>query len=186
MGHIRYATVGNVGYTNCHPFVQTDSSGREWVFFHNGTMFRGELVADYAHVQIGTTDSERILLYLMDRINEATEEKGTLSCLEHFRILSQAADLSRGNNKLNLLIYNGHTLFVHTNMEGTLFQKKIDGGYVFATSPLDRDGDWQQVPMRRMLAYRDGILLYEGEPISEEYFFRQADIDRLYQVFSEL
>ena len=29
MGHIRYATVGQVGYTNCHPYVHTDRSGRE-------------------------------------------------------------------------------------------------------------------------------------------------------------
>lgn len=185
MGHIRYATVGNVGYTNCHPFVQTDVSGREWVLFHNGTMFQGELTSNYIHQQVGDTDSERVLLYLIDKINAATACKGTLNRRERFWVLeAEIAKLSEGN-KLNLLIYDGRTLFVHTNMKGTLFRKQMDNGILFATVPLDETG-WEPVPMQRVLGYQDGSLLYEGRKLSSEYRYRPEDDARLYQVFSEL
>lgn len=185
IGHIRYATVGNVAYTNCHPFVQTDRTGREWVLFHNGTMFHEDLTAPYLSRQVGDTDSERILLYLIDKINEAAQEKGMLNRRERFRVLERKiANLSEGN-KLNLLIYDGRSLYVHTNMAGTLFQKELEHGILFATVPLDGEG-WEPVPMQRVLVYRDGDLLYAGEKLSAEYIQRPEDLDRLYQVFSQL
>ncbi len=185
MGHIRYATVGNVSYTNCHPFVQTDVSGREWVLFHNGTMFQSELTAPYLHRQIGDTDSERVLLYLIDQINAATEKKGTLNHQERFRVLEEEIARLSSGNKLNLLIYDGNALFVHTNMKGTLFQKQLPQGILFATVPLDQQG-WQAVPMQRVLCYRDGVLTDAGAKRSSEYIYSPEDEARLYQVFSSL
>jgi glutamine amidotransferase len=40
LAHIRLATIGNVEYENCHPFVGTDNSGRSWALIHNGTVLR--------------------------------------------------------------------------------------------------------------------------------------------------
>lgn len=36
--HIRYATIGNVEYRNCHPYTQRDYSKRQWTLVHNGTV----------------------------------------------------------------------------------------------------------------------------------------------------
>ena len=68
IGHIRLATVGTLDKTNCHPFVRTDSSGREWVLAHNGTIFSGMALIKYNDLQKGNTDSERILMYFIDKI----------------------------------------------------------------------------------------------------------------------
>ena len=39
LAHIRYATIGNVEYKNCHPFTGRDNTGRRWTLIHNGTIF---------------------------------------------------------------------------------------------------------------------------------------------------
>ena len=76
MAHIRYATIGNVEWRNCHPFCGRDRSGRQWVFQHNGTIFDYPPLHPYVNVQQGDTDSERILLYFLDRIDRKMEESG--------------------------------------------------------------------------------------------------------------
>ena len=75
LAHIRYATVGHVAYCNCHPFSGTDASGRRWTLTHNGTIFDCPALSKYFSEQTGETDSERILLCLLDRINAAQREK---------------------------------------------------------------------------------------------------------------
>lgn len=80
LSHIRYATVGATKYDNCHPFVGKDISGRTWTLIHNGTIYSGNLLSKYKSVQKGNTDSERILLYLLEEMNRAIEQnKNTLS-----------------------------------------------------------------------------------------------------------
>ena len=66
MAHIRKATIGHVEYENTHPFVEKDESGRTWVLMHNGTIFESSVLDAYQYKQAGSTDSERILLYLVD------------------------------------------------------------------------------------------------------------------------
>ena len=53
LGHIRLATVGTIEYANCHPFSETDNSGRVWTLVHNGTIFSGVALNDYRGVQFG-------------------------------------------------------------------------------------------------------------------------------------
>ena len=72
LAHIRLATVGNEDYDNCHPFTAVDHSGRSWTLIHNGTIFESDKLNRYVFRQKGETDSERILLYIVDQINEAT------------------------------------------------------------------------------------------------------------------
>lgn len=74
LAHIRYATIGNEEYENCHPFTGTDISGRRWTLIHNGTIFDYEPLNPYSRVQRGQTDSERILLYIIDRMNRRIRE----------------------------------------------------------------------------------------------------------------
>ena len=71
LAHIRLATVGHIEYENCHPFTATDNSGRSWALVHNGTIFNGTLLNDYVGIQYGDTDSERVLLHFVERINHA-------------------------------------------------------------------------------------------------------------------
>ena len=78
MAHIRFATRGHMAYENCHPFVRHDASGRAWTFMHNGTIFNCPLLSKYLYTQSGQTDSERILLYMIDQINAEIEKQ--ISC----------------------------------------------------------------------------------------------------------
>ena len=64
LAHIRYATVGNVEYANCHPFSGQTAKGRVIMIAHNGTIFQSNTLNRYLKIQSGETDSERILLYL--------------------------------------------------------------------------------------------------------------------------
>ena len=114
LAHIRYATIGSVKHANCHPFMGKDRSGRWWTLVHNGTIFDYAPMDHYTRVQTGSTDSERILLYLIDIMNAAAEEKGrVLTARERFELLDSVFALMSKNNKLNIVLYDGELLYVH-------------------------------------------------------------------------
>ena len=93
IAHIRLASVGRLRYENCHPFVLRDIDGRAWTFAHNGTIFspgrsNGASIDFYKDRQQGGTDSERVLLYLIDRINQKRKELGRrLEAEDRFTLL---------------------------------------------------------------------------------------------------
>ena len=137
LAHIRFATVGTMEYANCHPFSGADDSGRVWTLVHNGTIFSGAVLNDYMGLQFGETDSERVLLHLIARINRAQgRRERPLTEAERFDVLSSAiAALAKGS-KLNLLIHDGEVLYAHTNFRDSLYFLEEDGAVTFATSPL--------------------------------------------------
>lgn len=184
--HIRKATIGNESYKNCHPFTLKDNSGRRWTFIHNGTIFDYKPLERYSRLQSGDTDSERILLYIIDMINEAQYDLGhELDFDERFELLSEiVTDMSYGN-KLNLLLYDGEYVYAHTNYEGSLYSLKKEEGIMISTQPLS-DERWKPVPFTRLLAYQDGKLVKEGKPHDGEYIVKEEDIKYLYQIFANL
>ena len=70
---------------------------------HNGTIFDYWQLDKYFKIQDGDTDSERILMYLVDRENEKTRELGREPDEnERFLLLDEiVSDMAKGN-KLNL------------------------------------------------------------------------------------
>lgn len=186
LAHIRYATIGNLEYLNCHPYIQKDNGGRRWTLVHNGTIFDYEPLEEYADYQKGSTDSERILLYLVDKINMAEMRLGrSMYARERFRLIDAIlVDMSVGN-KLNMLIYDGELMYVHTNYANTLhFLQKRDG-VIFSTQPLGR-GDWKDVPFCTLLAYREGQLMFRGTSHGHEYFDNAENEKYLYQIYAGL
>lgn len=169
MAHIRRATVGEVDIRNCHPFIGVDSSKRKWYLMHNGTVFSGTELIGHREKQDGTTDSQRILLYLIDSINAETKKKGTqLNPFERFRVVERAIETLSYRNKLNLIIYDGEQMYVHCNMDGTLFYKEEQGGIIFATVPLDNEL-WSPVPLTTLFVYQNGRLRYKGKNHRNEF-----------------
>ncbi|MBO6047640.1 MAG: class II glutamine amidotransferase [Erysipelotrichaceae bacterium] len=164
IAHIRKASVGRVHINNTHPFIANDAKGNTWVLAHNGTIFNGDDLGQYFNSQRGETDSERILLYLVDIINQTDGD---------FDHINNAIKAICDGNKVNLLFTDGERLYVHTNMPETLFFKKYDReSYMIATVPLD-DGNWQQVPLNRLLVYQNGKKIYEGQPHQYTYLPRE-------------
>lgn len=174
LGHIRYATIGKIKCENCHPYTYKDKFNRQWTLIHNGTIYSGTQLLPYTNIQKGSSDSERILLYLIDKINQ---KECPPNAYERFRILNNlVCDLSY-RNKLNLIIYDGEQLYIHTNMKGTLHQKERNGNIFFSTVPLDND-DWSAVPMTTLLVYKKGLLIYRGRNHRNEFINSYTNIQQ--------
>ena len=167
MAHIRNATVGDVHINNCHPFSFKDDSGRHWELMHNGTIFQADILGKYQKLQRGTTDSERILLCLIDRLNQRVPEGGELTDGDRRTIVEDLVrELSPGN-KLNLILSDGENLYVHINTRGSLYCKSDGETVLFSSKPLDGES-WSQVEINRLLVCRDGAVVYTGPAHSYE------------------
>jgi len=170
IGHIRFATAGSICDRNSHPFTATDSSGRQWTLAHNGNIYVGLQLIPYMEKQIGETDSERILLFLVDCINKKTKEKGSpLNSKERCKVVDAlVADLSLGN-KLNLLIYDTEQYYVHANIKDMLYFSFQDNYYCFATVPLENNFSWDKIPINRLLVYSGTKQIYFGDSHGNEF-----------------
>lgn len=184
--HIRYATIGNVEYRNCHPYTQKDVSGRRFTMIHNGTIFDFPPLYKYVKSQKGDTDSERVLLYLIDKINDAEKANNyVLSGEERFKILDCIfSNLSKGN-KLNLIMYDGEYMYVHTNYKDSLYYLEKKEGILFSTQPLSNE-NWKPVPFTTLLGYKDGELVFKGTNHKNEYIDSEENMRFIYQIFSDL
>ncbi len=179
--HIRLATKGLMAYENSHPFVKRDASGRAWTLIHNGTIFDCSLLDPYIHRQEGKTDSERILLYIVDQIDKKTRELGGELCRkERFEVVEQIlCEITRPNNKVNLLVYDGELTYAHTNMRESLYCRKQGSSTLISTVPLC-GGEWDPLPLNRLLAWQEGRLLFTGRDHGNEYIYDPEDMKYLY------
>lgn len=164
IAHIRNATRGILSYANCHPFVGVDSSGRSWVVAHNGTMLAGEALEPYVELQQGQTDSERVMLFLVDRINEAMARLGrSLDAGERFGVLSRCMEELSAGNKLNLVFDDGEYTYAHTNtVQATLYLQPGADVVRICSRPIGEG--WEQMERCRLFAWRDGELKMASQP----------------------
>lgn len=186
LAHIRYATIGNIEYKNCHPYSKTDNSSRRWTLIHNGTIFDYPPLCKFLKKQTGDTDSERILLYIIEQINNAQKAtKSPLNANERFSLLdSIVSDMSK-ENKLNLLIFDGEYMYAHTNYADSLNYLESDNGIIFSTLPLSYE-DWKKLPLNTLFAFRNGKLAFSGTNHKNEFFDNEETLKYLYQIFSDL
>lgn len=171
---------------NCHPYSKTDNSSRRWTLIHNGTIFDYPPLCKFIKKQTGDTDSERILLYIIEQINNAQKAtKAPLNASERFSLLdSVVSDMSR-ENKLNLLIFDGEYMYAHTNYADSLHCLESDNGVIFSTLPLS-DEDWKNLPLNTLFAFRNGKLAFSGTNHKNEFFDNEETLKYLYQIFSDL
>lgn len=186
IAHIRKATIGEVNVHNTHPFWKNDDSGRRWVLAHNGTIFESEALTPYQYIQEGTTDSERILLYIVDEINKLYQKKhDLLNEKERIGIVEQSIKTIVPGNKLNLLIFDGDLLYVHKNEAGTLYKRKLKEGLIFSTQPLD-ENEWHESPQNQLMVYKNGDLIYTGQKHDSTYIHNEERMKLLYFTYSGL
>ncbi len=186
LAHIRYATMGQVEFENAHPFQRYDCLGRQWTLIHNGTIFEYPELESYIHRQRGQTDSERVLLYLIDHINAAIEEKGReLTVEERFELLDKIVIKLSVGNKINFMLYDQEMMYVHCNYYRSLHYLQKNDGFIFATTPLSNES-WKRFPIAQMMAFQDGKLVCEGTPHGHEYVEIPENTKFLYTIFSDL
>ena len=184
--HIRYATVGNVEYKNCHPYTKKDSLGRRWTLNHNGTIFEYQPINKYVSIQTGDTDSERMLLYIIDRVDELEKKLGRrASAEERFRLIdSIVVEMSKGN-KLNMMLFDEELFYVHTNYAHSLHKLEKEDQAIFSTQPLS-DEDWEPMIFNTLVAYRQGREIFRGTTHAHEYIESEENLKFLYGIFSDL
>lgn len=184
--HIRYATIGNVEYKNCHPYTTKDRNGRQWTLVHNGTIFDYPPLNEYVSIQKGDTDSERILLYIVDLVNEKERcLQRKLDKQERFQLLdSVIVEMSKGN-KLNLMLHDGELFYVHTNYADSLYELEQEDRILFSTTPLKKER-WQPVIFSTLLAYEEGSRVFRGTNHGNEYVDSEENMKFLYSIFSDL
>lgn len=186
LGHIRLATIGNLHLRNCHPFIGIDDSKRQWTLIHNGTIFECEAMQKYVNKQNGDTDSERILLYLIDQMNQKIKEvQRPLSEKERFDIIDKMVVMASPENKLNLIIYDGELLYAHTNYLNSLYQRVNEDSITFSTQPLTNE-NWDPVPFCQLVAYHQEQLIYTGTNHKHAYYVDSKKMELLFLAFSEL
>lgn len=186
LAHIRLATIGNLEWKNSHPFVGLDQSGRRWTLIHNGTIFDYQPMEKYAKLQAGDTDSERILLHLLELMDKAYIKKGApLTSKERFNVLDHMVVEASAGNKLNLLIYDEEYLYAHTNYEASLHQRTTGDGVYFSTQPLKR-GVWEPLKFNTLLAYKNGEKIYTGTTHDNEYILDPKKMELLFLAYSGL
>lgn len=175
--HIRLATVGEIISPNCHPFIEADDNNRSWMLIHNGTIFESPELDKYKDYEKGDTDSERILLYIIDKVNEFENNLGRLSNIkERFNLLSDlVAELAKGN-KLNLMIYDGDLTYIHSNMRESLYYLKDEDGFLVASTPLDDNENWKQVELNKLFGLIDGNIIFESEEHDNEFAFTEEHL----------
>ncbi|MDR0852134.1 MAG: class II glutamine amidotransferase [Clostridiales Family XIII bacterium] len=196
--HLRYATIGAVDIGNTHPLTALDLEGRQWSIIHNGTIFNGDNLDRFFNVQTGDTDTERLLLYIIERMNSGIKnDREPLNEMRRFKILNKALTEIAPGNKLNVILSDSEVLYVHANsLHGSrllgeeawndyLYLLDLGSALLFCTVPLD-DRSWTPIPLNTVLAYKDGKLLYEGKPHDYIYLESEADINGLYREFSLL
>ncbi len=180
IAHIRLATMGSVDYENCHPFVREDAGGRRWTLAHNGTIFHGGLLDPYFYQQEGRTDSERILYYIVDQVNLRQDELGRgLRSGERFALIDRIVCSLADGNKLNLLLYDGEMMYVHTNYAHSLYICKSEETACLATEPVGKQ-DWEELPMNTLMSYRRGNRIYSGTDHGMEYIDNEQDMKYLH------
>lgn len=183
--HIRYATVGRIESVNCHPFVWDDESGRTWTLVHNGTLFEGGPTSAFREQQEGTTDSERLLLYIVSRMNRARKNGTPPDAVQRWHILDEIVHEMAPGNKLNLMVCDGRFQYFHTNCPGTLYRWTDGERTMFATQPTFYDG-WVPAERNRLLVYRQGEQVWSGEPHNCDFREEDHDMSSLYGAFAEL
>ena len=186
LAHIRLATVGHIEYENCHPFTAADNRGRTWTLVHNGTIFNGTLLNDYVGIQYGDTDSERVLLHLVERINHAQNHlHRALNEDERFDVLFSEIVVLAKRNKLNILIFDGEILYAHCNFRDTLHVCQEDDAVTFSTRALSA-GRGEPVPFTSLIAAKDGEIVRSSPPHGNEYIYNPDDYRMVYMDFARL
>ncbi len=185
IAHIRLATRGNINYENTHPFVMRDNSNRTWTLAHNGTIFDCALLNPFVHSQQGQTDSERILVYIVSRINRELEKKKDLSEQERFNLIDEIFCEITPENKMNILLFDGELMYVHTNYKNSLYRCYKGATVIISTRPLDCH-TWENVPMNTLIAYQAGKQVYKGTNHKNEFFETEEKMRLLFLDFANL
>jgi glutamine amidotransferase len=86
---------------------------------------------------------------------------------------SLIAQMAKGN-KLNLIIYDGEWMYVHSNYANSLYVSENGSTAMFCTAAMQQ-GEWVPMPFTTLCAYQNGCCIRQGEPHGNEYILSEKD-----------
>jgi len=154
LAHVRASTDGETSRANCHPFVIG-----HWSFMHNGQIphlrrirrdLESELPDHLFHARLGTTDSELFFLLLLAM---GFADNPVAAWEQAYARVSDSHEGEDDPMRMTCVLSNGNKVYAFRQSSDqqspTLHASKIldNGGYAFASEPLDSDIDnWRRVP----------------------------------------
>lgn len=176
VAHVRRANRGRVALENTHPFAR-ELWGRAWTFAHNGQLRGVKRLPLSWYRPIGTTDSEHAFCWLLDQLRGRWSELPTPAELTPF--LADLVGELRGRGVFNVLMSDSRALYAHSGRRLHYLTRRAPFGTatlvdedwrvdfsqettptdvvtVLATRPLTREEDWDQLPVGRLLTFRNG------------------------------
>ena len=72
-----------------------------------------------------------------------------------------------------------------TRTRKVLYTFEKPGIVFFATRPIDNE-DWKELPMNRLLVYKDGKLVYTGTPHNHEYVYDEEQMKHIFLDYAAL
>lgn len=163
--HIRFKTHGPASSENCHPFIKHDSHGVEWSLIHNGYIEDNYTTAALSVLQDGETDSERILLCIIEAVNRYYEHCWIDNVDEFLFFLYRTIEMTLSElshlGKTNLIFTDNMTnnMYVYMNSPFTLFYLKTDSGFHISTTKLTNE-NWDPVEPYKLHIFNNGKIIY--------------------------
>jgi len=159
--HIRFKTHGPASALNCHPFIKYDVRGVKWSLIHNGYIEDSPAVAALGTLQKGDTDSERILLCIVEAINSYYEHSYIEDPEDFFAHLYMQIEIACNElsslGKTNLIFTDSLTnnMYVYMNHPMTLFCLQTDDGVHISTTKLTPE-NWVAVEPYKLHIFNNG------------------------------
>lgn len=159
IAHIRKATQGEVGLSNCHPFVR-ELWGRYWMFAHNGNLSDFEPRLHGSFKPVGTTDSEMAFCWLMQ---EMAKSHASLPSIQELTLtLRELVSQIAKHGTFNFLLSNGDALWAHCSTNLFYLERK----HPFSTATLaDED---MQIDFSSHTTPNDRVALVVTEPLTSD------------------
>jgi len=178
IAHIRKATAGDVCLENTHPFAR-ELWGRQWLFAHNGHLPEFLPPLDGCALPVGTTDSERLLCWLLQSLRRRFGSMPSPDAL--FKALHELTLQFAGLGMANYLLSNGEMLMAHCSThlsyiirqapfgrahladeDVTLDFRQVTGPgdrvAVIATQPLTDNEPWVDMLPGTLWMFQDGMV----------------------------
>lgn len=159
--HIRFKTHGPTAIENCHPFIKKDIHGVEWSLIHNGYIDDTTPYLDALNeFQSGETDSERVLLSIVETVNNIYEHAWLDSHEEMMQFIYSAIEKTIQNisylGKVNLVFTDSLTnnMYVYMNSP-SLYYLVTETGIHISTTKLS-DENWISVPRNKLHIFNNG------------------------------
>jgi glutamine amidotransferase len=182
IGHVRFASRGEVNLKNTHPFTRR-TNGSDFVFAHNGTLSMDQLNRrDDGNFPVeGSTDSELAMCVLLSWMTRDKVDHHDYARIERF-----LKDLN-ATGKLNLLFSDGKRLYGYHDVSGynglcwthrqapfsqvslrdedweaDLGEEKTPDqkGFVIATRELTDGEEWQDFRPGSLMVFETGDVAY--------------------------